>query len=214
MPKPYDDAMKRLVAGSPRDFLTWILPAVQYKELLPHELHIEHVYADGLVRASLNGQELLAHFEFQSSYDPRMSERLLEYNVLASRQYGYLPVYSCVIYLKDCGEVPRPPFIRRLPSGEETVRLNFGVIELHKITAEDLEGTGLVGLAPLLPLTKNGARREVVDRMISSLLDAEQTQSLWVGYALAAKVMKSDLKWLKWRFAMLSDFLRDSPVYQ
>ena len=38
-------------------------------------------------------------------------------------------------------------------------------------------------------------------------------ESLWIGYALASKVLKNDLKWLKRRFAMLEDILRDTPVY-
>ena len=50
--------------------------------------------------------------------------------------------------------------------------------------------------------------------MIDGLVAAEQTESLWIGYALAAKVMKHDLSWLRRRFSVLSDFLRDSPVYQ
>jgi hypothetical protein len=56
-------------------------------------------YDDGLLHVSLDGKAFLAHFEFQSSYDRHIGERLLEYNVLASRQYDYLPVYSCVIYV-------------------------------------------------------------------------------------------------------------------
>src|SRR5437763_4209504 len=82
------------------------------------------------------------------------------------------------------------------------------------MTAEALQQTGLVGLSALLPLTKDGARREVIEQMITQLVEAEKTESLWIGYALAAKIMNHDLKWLKWRFTMLSDFLRDSPVYQ
>jgi predicted transposase YdaD len=46
------------------------------------------------------------------------------------------------------------------------------------------------------------------------LVSAEKTESLWIGYALASKVLKDDLKWLKRRFAMLEDILRDTPVYQ
>ncbi|HLL79790.1 MAG TPA: hypothetical protein VKT25_09835, partial [Ktedonobacteraceae bacterium] len=55
-----------------------------------------------------------------------------------------------------------------------------------KLIAAELLDKRLFGLLPLLPLTKDGARREIVD----------------------------DLRWLKWRFSMLSDFLRDSPIYQ
>ena len=74
--------------------------------------------------------------------------------------------------------------------------------------------TDLVGLLPLLPLTQDGARREIVEEMITGLVSAEKTESLWIGYALASRVFKDDLKWLKRRFAMLEDILRDTPVYQ
>jgi predicted transposase YdaD len=150
MPKPYDDAMKKLVGGNPQDLVS----------------------------------------------------------------YNYLPVYSCVIYLKNHASVPRSPFTKGLPNGEEVVRFHYRSIELGKLVAGELLQTGLVGLLPLLPLTQDGARREVVEEMISGLVSAEKTESLWIGYALASKVMDDDLKWLKRRFAMLEDILRDTPLYQ
>jgi predicted transposase YdaD len=214
MPKPYDDAMKKLVGGNPQNLVSWILPGAMYGKQLPFELNVENIYADGLLLATLHGKEFLAHFEFQSSYDGRIGERLLEYNVLASRQYNYLPVYSCVIYLKNHSRVPHSPLMRGLPNGEEVVRFHYRSIELGKLAAGELLQTGLVGLLPLLPLTKDGARREVVEEMISGLISAEKTESLWIGYALASRVLKDDLNWLKRRFAMLEDILRDTPVYQ
>ena len=214
MPKPYDDAMKKLVGGNPQDFLSWVLGEAIYTRRLPYELHPESIYADGLIEAVLNDERILAHFEFQSSYDLRMGERLLEYNVLASRQYDYVTVYSYVIYLKDCGNVPQSPFIRVSSTGKEIVRFHYDIIELHKITAEEIQETELVGLLPLLPLTRDGAKHEVIEDMVALLIAAGQTDLLWIGYALAAKVMKHDLHWLRRRFSMLGDFLRDSPVYQ
>jgi predicted transposase YdaD len=50
--------------------------------------------------------------------------------------------------------------------------------------------------------------------MITGLVSAEKTESLWIGYTLASKVLKDDLKWLKRRSAMLEDILQDTPVYQ
>jgi predicted transposase YdaD len=214
MPKPYDDAMKKLVGGNPQDLVSWILPGAQYGKQLPFELNVENIYADGLLLATLDGKEFLAHFEFQSSYDGRIGERLLEYNVLASRQYNYLPVYSCVIYLKNHSSVPHSPYTKGLPNGDEVVRFHYRSIELGKLAAGELLQTGLVGLLPLLPLTKDGARREVVEEMISGLISADKTESLWIGYALASRVLKDDLNWIKRRFAMLEDILRDTPVYQ
>jgi predicted transposase YdaD len=214
MPKPYDDALKKLVMGSPQDLVLWVLPGAQFGKQLPYELSVENIYADGLLHVSLDAKEFLLHFEFQSSNDIYIGERLLEYNVLASRQYNYLPVYSCVVYLKNHGDVPKSPFIRELPTGEEVVRFHYRSIELGKLASEELVQTGLVGLLPLLPLTKDGARREVVEQMIAGLVSAEKTESLWIGYALASKVLKDDLNWLRRRFAVLEDILRDTPVYQ
>ncbi len=214
MPKPFDDAMKKLVGGNPQDMVSWVIPGAQFGKQLPLELGVENIYADGLLQATLEGKEFLAHIEFQSSYDGRIGERLLEYNVLASRQYNYLPVYSCVIYLKNHNNVPDSPFKKGLPNGEEIVRFHYRSIELGKLAARELLQTDLVGLLPLLPLTQDGARREVVEEMITRLVSAEKTESLWIGYALASRVLKDDLKWLKRRFAMLEDILRDTPVYQ
>ena len=199
MPKPYDDAMKKLVGGNPQDFLSWVLRDAIYTQRLPYELHPESIYADGLIEAVLNDERILAHFEFQSSYDLRIGERLLEYNVLASRQYDYVTVYSYVIYLKDCGNVPQSPFIRVSSTGKEIVSFYYDIIELHKITAEELQETELVGLLPLLPLTSDGTKHEVIEEMITRLVAAGQTELLWIGYALAAKVMTHELHWLKWR---------------
>lgn len=214
MPKPYDDAMKKLVDKCPQDFLWWFFRNAQFVKQLPYELNVENVYADGLLEAIINGRRVLVHIEFQSYNDLRIGERLLEYNVLASRQYDYVRVYSWVIYLKDCGNVPQSPYTREWSEDEETIRFNYGSIELHKLTSAELRQKGLVGLLALLPLTKDGARHEVIEDMIDGLVAAEQTESLWIGYALAAKVMRHDLSWLRRRFAVFSDFLRDSPVYQ
>lgn len=214
MPKPYDDAMKKLVGSNPQDFLSWVLRDAQFVQQLPNELSPESIYADALIEAIVEDEPVLVHFEFQSRYDANIGKRLLEYNVLASRQYEYEAVYSFVIYLRDCGEVPQTPFIRKSRGGKEIIRFDYGSIELHKFTSEALLQTELTGLAPLLPLTRDGARRETIEEMIASLVGAEQEQNLWIGYALASKVMQHDLQWLKWRFAMFSDFLRDSPVYQ
>lgn len=74
--------------------------------------------------------------------------------------------------------------------------------------------TDLAGLLPLLPLTRDGARREVIEEMITGLISSEKTESLWIGYALATKVLKDDLKWLRRRFAVFSDILRETPAFQ
>ena len=214
MPGPYDDSLKKLISANPQDFISLVLDAGNFEETLDHELKSVHIYADALLKAIQNGQPMLVHIEFQSGNDPKMQERLLEYNTLASREYDYLPVCSCVIYLKRDGDIPQSPFIRELPNGREVVRFHYRSIELYNVSSDELQDTGLVGLLPLLPLTKDGARHEVVEKMITSLVSAERTELLWFGYALASKVFKADLNWLRRRFAVFNDILRETPIYQ
>ena len=109
MPGPYDDSLKKLISANPQDFISLVLDEGSFQETLDHELKSVHIYADALLKAIQNGQPMLVHIEFQSGNDPKMQERLLEYNTLASREYDYLPVYSCVIYLKRDGDIPQSP---------------------------------------------------------------------------------------------------------
>ena len=134
----YDDSVKKLISANPQDFISLVLGGGNFEKTLDHELKSVHIYADALLQAIQNGEQLLVHIEFQSDNDPKMQERLLEYNTLASREHDYLPVCSCVIYLKRDGDVPKSPFIRELPDGEEVVRFHYRSIELYNIPADEL----------------------------------------------------------------------------
>jgi hypothetical protein len=51
--------------------------------------------------------------------------------------------------------------------------------------------------------------------MVTQLIEAQKADLLWIGYALAAEVMKpEDQAWLQRRFTMFHEILSDSPVYQ
>lgn len=217
MPKVYDDALKKLFKANAQDFVSLIQKGWQVEELLPTELDTEHIYADGLVRCiDEKGQAQLAHFEYQRENDERMGERLLEYNIKASRMNKYLPVLSCVIYLKKEEGAPRSPLVSKLNNGRVTNIFFYVSINLGETTVEELLAKGLPGLLPLLPLAEGGNRHEAIDIMIEGLTEAGKTDLLWVGYVLAAKVFSNDkdLQWLKGRFALMNDFLWDSPIYQ
>lgn len=129
LPKVYDDALKKLLKANTQDFVDLLQKGMYVEEALPTELDAEHVYADGLIRChDQHGKVQLAHLEFQRENDDRMGERLLEYNVLASHYNDYLPVASCVIYLKKGLKPPRPPFIRRLTDGTPTTHFIYASI--------------------------------------------------------------------------------------
>jgi hypothetical protein len=74
----------------------------------------------------------------------------------------------------------------------------------------------LEGLLPWLPLTKDGAKHEVVEEMIAELQARGREDLLSLGYAFASLVFKkaADKAWLKWRFKMLKEILEESWAYQ
>lgn len=209
--------MKKLFRANAQDFVALLQDNLRIVEFLPTELDAEHIFADGLARCvDETDQEELVHFEYQREYEPRMGERLLEYNVLASRLNGYLPVISCIICLKKNQHMPRPPFIKRRSNGTVITHFNYIYIDLGEISVAELLAKGLPGLLPLLPLADGGNTRESVDIMTEELIRVGNPDLLWIGLTLAGKVLTrdDDLEWLRRRKEMLSDFLADSPLYQ
>jgi predicted transposase YdaD len=164
----------------------------------------------------LHGTSALLHIEFQAYDDPEMATRLLEYNVLASRQYGHLPVYSYVIYLRKAGEVAVSPLVRRFPPGVDVHHFFFGVIKLWEVPAELFLGAGWTGVLPLVTLTQGGKRPEVVKEMIDQLASVEEYDLLAIAEVLGGLVFKTEpeLEWFKRRFSMFQDILSESWVYQ
>ncbi len=218
MPKVYDDALKKLFRDNAQDFVSLIKPGLRVECLLPTELDAEHIFADGLVMCRDDGDKSeLVHYEYQREKYDHIGDRMLEYNMLASRLNDYIPVLSCLLCLKKDPNIPHPPFIKRLRNGVEYNRFNYALIDLSEMTFEEFlaKAGDKTGLLPLIPLTEGGNQPAAVDIMINGLIEAKKTDLLWTGYALAAKVFdKNDLPWLKRRFAKMSDFLSDSPVYQ
>ena len=147
-----------------------------------------------------------------------MPERLLEYNTLASREHDYLPVSSCVIYLRKVSNPPTSPFIRKLPDSEEVVIFHFKSIELAKISADEFLQSGGIGLSPLVTLTQGGTEHSVVKKMIAGLQSSGKTNLLVIASAIASLAFENksvaEQEWLERTFAMLNDTLRSTKFYQ
>lgn len=94
--------------------------------------------------------------KFQSAFDEEMPQRTWEYNALASILYRHL-TYSVVIYIKPC-PVAEPVYERRLPTGELYDHFHYRNIKLWEMQPGDIEQMGLVGLYPLMVLTRQYAR--------------------------------------------------------
>jgi predicted transposase YdaD len=212
----WDSMMKRLVRRYARHFVRWLVAEAVFVRALDIELQNQQLFADALLEVMLHGTSALLHIEFQAYDDPEMATRLLEYNVLASRQYGHLPVYSYVIYLRKAGEVATSPLVRGFPTGEDVHHFFFGVVKLWEVPAEFLLQAKWLGVLPLVTLTGGGKRPEVVKEMIDQLASVGEYDLLAIARVVGGLVFKTgpELEWFRRRFSMFQDILRESWVYQ
>lgn len=120
-----------------------------------------------------------------------------------------------MIYLRPDSDIAQSPYEVWLHNGEIAHRFWFHVIKLWTIPTEDLFQTGLIGLLPFVPLTQQGQQREAVERVIDELSQEEvekQRELLSFTYGFASLVFEDerDQQWLRRRFGMLKDILKES----
>jgi predicted transposase YdaD len=218
MPGTWDSKLKLLIDKSPQDFVSWLVEGAMYEtEVSPH-LKTRNIDADVLYQIRLNKTSCLLHIEFQFHGDSDMAMRIWEYNVLATCQ-NKLPVYSFIVYLKKTGNYVTPPLVYQDAAEQDIHRFHFGVIKLWEIPTAQLKKLGLKGLLPLLPLTREGKSRAVVENVITELsVNRSQLEtdllSLTYGLASLSFVTEEDHNWLKRRFSMLDDLIKESWAFQ
>ena len=209
--------MKRLVKTYAQHFTNWLVAEATFVRTLNVELQSQHLFVDALLEIISYGEPSLLLIEFQSYRDPEMERRLLRYSLQASQENSDCPVYPYVIYLRKVGEVAHSPYIRMLPDGQEAYRFHFRVIQLWEIPTEVFLRQGWLGLLPLVTLTRDGKRPEVVNEMIDQLAEAQEYDLLAVARLVGGLVFRQgsdESDWFKGRFHMFQDILRESWVYQ
>jgi predicted transposase/invertase (TIGR01784 family) len=222
MAKPWDEAMKRVVAASPQAFIDWLFPGGQFIELVTTELlkqAEEPLRSDNCLVMELEGKSCIVHLEIQSTTDSEMPERLLEYGLRIIRNDPQRrPVYSCVIYVRKVNNVPQPPLVWEYPYKQEILRYHYDSIELAELEPEVILGTRQLGLLPLLPLTKGGANRTMAETMFSGLQSAGRTDLIPIGTLLASLAFGNEntgeQNWLTRKVSEMYDILQETPVYQ
>ncbi len=194
----------------------YITCSERFVKSLDNELKSQHIYSDALLQIMINGRPGILHVEFQTYDDPEMERRIMEYNMLASRQYDHLPVSSIVIYLRKQGKIAISPYIQRFSDGEETHRFRFKVIKLWELPTEMIFQMDLVGLLPLVTLTEDGKQPETVNAMIDRLSENKEMDLLAIASVVGGLVFntKDEREWFRKRFYMFQDILRESWVYQ
>lgn len=216
--KPWDGKSKRVLTEIPQDTVDWLLPGAKFVSNLSPELEDETVYADLLFEVIVNGKRASLHIEIQRNRHSHMAERMWEYNHRATKKYK-CAVSSVVIYLIDDGQVATTPFIKEFPTGRVIHTFDFDVVKLWEIPTEYFRKQGLTGLLPFTPLTKNGARRETVDEVLTRLAPTGQEPNkellvLTFGLASLILITEADQQWLVRRIEEMHDFLYDTPVFK
>ena len=216
----WDSNMKRLVSANPQAFIGWLLEGAIVIRDVSTELN-RNIFIDLLYEVLFNGAKMLVHIEFQRYNDEDMSQRVREYNLFADGKYD-CPVMSFVIYLKKEGKIAASPLIRTIPGTTiEIWRFNFTNVCLWEISTDVLRNIGSVGVLPLLPLTSEGAQREVVNEVLSGIEQAAidhnaRRNLLTITLTLARLALSGPehLDWLQGRFYMYQDLIRDTEIYQ
>jgi len=212
----WDDSIKIFIRENAQDLVTWLWKEAHVKRHLQTEYKVRTIEADSVLEIELenNGKGMLFHIEIQSTRDPNMAERLLQYSVEAQNQHK-LPVYSCVIYLKDVGDVPQPPLRWQRLDGQDILVFDYLSIELAAIPVEELKETGLIGLKPLFVLARGGTDPMIIKEVVADLGEAQQFGLLSISKLFADLVFgNEDQEWIERIFAMYSDPLSQTPTYQ
>ena len=158
----FDTASKKQVETNPQDFVNlcfkFELTNITALELItPEQPTVEMHQADILIKALRDDQEVLVHFEFQTtdSYDPEMPLRMAGYVIRAIEVYR-LPVYSNVIYLRpDAGNNDPGKFVQNLE--RHNISIEYQVFRLIEMEGQEILDLKPVGLIPFTPLMKRPA---------------------------------------------------------
>src|SRR5579859_3320059 len=189
--KLWDKYTKVLAKSRPQSLVSFLLPNALFKQVVDRELQVPSLMADGLYEVMWQRKRIMLHVEFQKWHDGNMGRRMWQYNALVN-MHTELPVYSVVIYLKKYKRPIESPYVIPLPDGRPTQRLDFDTIKLWEIPSELFEEQGLIGLLPLLPLTRDGKKAETIQRMIAVLRALKEDDLLALGYAFASLVFTTN----------------------
>jgi predicted transposase YdaD len=163
-PGDYDAALKRLLTsltGTAFRLFTGADPVVRW--------HTVELPAVRNLRVDLLGETargILIHIELQSTNDPRMPLRMLEYALAIRRKYGRFPV-QIVLYV---GEAPLT-----MPSRIEGPGLvhEFRVVDAREIDGEALLASPHVEDNIVAVLTRLRNRRTAVRRIVKQVAELE-----------------------------------------
>ena len=211
MAKTFDVTLKQLVDAYAADWLAWLgprlgLPPGTVFEPLDADLSTVSPQADKLFRLAGPASGLV-HLEFQTSWEDRLADRILLYNVLAEHRHGG-PVRSVLLLLRREANSPALTGTLRRTSADGQVYLEFryAAVRVWELSAEELLA-GPLGTLPLAPLTDEAVPRlaDVIARLDQRLAQADPQAQIAVR---AAAVM---LMGLRFDEGLINRLLQEDP---
>ncbi len=158
-PRPFDVSTRRLIESDPAGWLSWVGFEVDGPvEAVDSEVSTVLAEVDKVLRVE-GASPWMAHIEVQSSRDPELLLRLLQYHTLLLYRHK-LMVESTVVLLRPEADDPSLSgrFERYGLQGDPTVSFWFRVVRLWERPVDELLHGGL-GVLPLAPLAAVDPRR-------------------------------------------------------
>jgi len=173
---PYDYAFKRLLALCTQDFFDWCIPGAVYTGTrLSGEFQSMKLEADGIFEGVW--QDDLMTATLRSRVAPILKWRSGP-DILPHGLHQYRCVTeSYVIYLRKGGPLPKSPLVIPRRSGKNPLVFDYEVIPLWETPIRSYWTKSRRGLLPFVPLSLDGASREVVEEIIERLHPAYDTIS-------------------------------------
>lgn len=155
MAKGYDASSKTLIHERPLDWLKlagFPLPTVPNGiSIVNADLAIVSPASDKLLRVEAGPDTYLAHFEFQSSADPSLDQRVLLYNVIG-RWWHRIPVRSVVILLRKTAlSSTVKSGVSEWLSDDANLAFRYRLIRVWELPFDGLLD-GPIGTMPLAPI--------------------------------------------------------------
>jgi predicted transposase YdaD len=151
-PRPFDVATRAIIETDPAGWLAWIgLPADGPVRPIDSDVTSVLAAVDKVLRVDAR-PPWLAHLELQTTRDPALPARLLQYHAVLLHRHR-IPVATTLVLLspKAASRTLTGHFEQRGPDGEATVSFSYRVVRLWQRPVRELLQGGL-GVLPLAPL--------------------------------------------------------------
>jgi hypothetical protein len=182
-PRPFDVTTRRLIEVDPEGWLTWLgLPIDGPIQVIESDVSTVLAEVDKALEVS-GPNPWIAHIEVQSSHDPILPYRLVEYHALLLRKH-LKPVRSTVVLLRRSadGSELSGYFEERESTGPVGMTLAYRVVRLWERPVDELLNGG-VGILPLAPLAVEDNQVPAViarlDERIGREVPTAEAHDLW-----------------------------------